>query len=259
MDIQDREFDELLRSKLDGFEAQPSAKVWPGISDGLDSATRRKTILPWLTIAASIAVLIGMGVLFMLKKTNIHSPNPVKNSIVKAAQPTTHQLTPSLPAQAVAIPVQPVKVKESRYTAKVQSSRPANIKAPNNIDTIASPSKNVKSDDRQLMVDLAQKPASIAKPVVPDQIIPLASVTNIDQSNGSKPDKLASQGVSDNKKDSVLTRRRHKIRNFGDLVNVVVDKLDKRKDKVIQFADDEEGDSHLTGVNLGIVKIKKGE
>ena len=79
MDIQDREFDELLRSKLDGFEAQPSAKVWPGISDGLDSATRRKTILPWLTIAASIAVLIGMGVLFMLKKTNIHSPNPVKN------------------------------------------------------------------------------------------------------------------------------------------------------------------------------------
>jgi len=259
MDMQDKEFDELLRAKLEGFEAEPSAKVWPGISGGLDSAKRRKTILPWLSIAASIAVLIGIGVLFIPKKPNTHSTLPVKNSIVKATQPATHQLTPPMPVQPVTIPVQPVKIKEIRYTTRAQNNRPVNIKPIKNIDTIASPSKNVKSDDRQLMVDIPQKPAGIVKPVVPDQIIPLASATSIDQSPGSKPDKLASQTVMDNKKDSVLSKRRHKIRNFGDLVNVVVNKLDKRKDKVIQFADDDEGDSHLTGVNLGIVKIKKGE
>ncbi len=259
MDMQDKEFDELFRSKLDGFETEPSAKVWPGISDGLDPARRRKALLPWLSIAASIAVLIGIGVLFIPKKTNTQSPIPVKNQIVKATPPTTHQLTLPAPVQPVAIPVQPVKVKESRYTARVQNNSPANTNAVKNIDTLASPSKNVKSTDRQLMVDIPQKPASIIKPVVPDQIIPLASVTSIDQSRGYTPDKLASQGIADNKKDSVVTKRRHKIRNFGDLVNVVVDKLDKRKDKVIQFADDDEGDSHLTGVNLGIVKIKKGE
>ena len=33
MDMQDNEFDELFRSKLDEFEMEPSAKVWPGIVD----------------------------------------------------------------------------------------------------------------------------------------------------------------------------------------------------------------------------------
>ena len=30
MDMQDKEFDELFRSKLDEFEAEPSGNVWPG-------------------------------------------------------------------------------------------------------------------------------------------------------------------------------------------------------------------------------------
>jgi hypothetical protein len=96
---------------------------------------------------------------------------------------------------------------------------------------------------------------------VPDVTVQLAVKSNIDQlpGQGLKPDKLAGQNLADNKKDSVLAKRKHRIHNFGDLVNLVVDKLDKRQDKVVQFADDEDGDSHLTGVNLGIVKIKKGE
>ena len=53
MDMQDKEFDELFRAKLDGFEAEPSANVWPGIADELDSNKRRKTLInPFCSISS---------------------------------------------------------------------------------------------------------------------------------------------------------------------------------------------------------------
>jgi hypothetical protein len=54
-------------------------------------------------------------------------------------------------------------------------------------------------------------------------------------------------------------QRKHGIRNFGDIVNLVVAKVDKRKDKVIEFSDDDEDGSSITGINLGVIKVKKGE
>jgi len=64
--------------------------------------------------------------------------------------------------------------------------------------------------------------------------------------------------VSD-KQDAALMKANHKIRSFGDLINVAVAKIDKRKDKIIEFTDDDDDESTLTGINLGIIKIKKGK
>ncbi|RYE28502.1 MAG: hypothetical protein EOP42_16695 [Sphingobacteriaceae bacterium] len=52
---------------------------------------------------------------------------------------------------------------------------------------------------------------------------------------------------------------KHKhIRSFGDVVNLVMAKVDKREDKLIQFTDTDDGDeSTVTGINLGIINIKK--
>lgn len=261
MDMQDKEFDEAFRSKLEGFDVEPSAKVWPGITGGLESAKRRATLQPWLSIAAGIVVLIGVSILFIPKKTDTHTTLPVKNPVAKLVQPvkTVHSVVPPLVRPSV-IPVQPVKVKENLEIARGQNKKQANPGILKNTDTAGSQANEVGNIDRQLMVNVSRQPA-ILKPVVPDKVVPLTLNPSFNQlpTPGIKPDKLASQTVTDYSKDSVLVRRRHKIRNFGDLVNVVVDKLDKRKDKVVQFADDEDGDSHLTGVNLGIVKIKKGE
>ncbi|MGZ3999543.1 MAG: hypothetical protein ACXVIY_02890, partial [Mucilaginibacter sp.] len=68
--MQDREFDDVFRNKLDGFEAEPSAKVWVGIDATLDEKSRKKAIMPWLSIAASIIVLVSAGILFIPKKTS---------------------------------------------------------------------------------------------------------------------------------------------------------------------------------------------
>lgn len=261
MDMQDKEFDEAFRSKLEGFDVEPSAKVWLGITGGLKSAKRRATLQPWLSIAAGIVVLIGLSILFIPKKTDTHTALPVKNPVAKLVQPVkaVHSVVLPLVRPSV-IPVLPFKTKKNLEITRYRDTKPANLNVPKNADTAGSPAKVLNNADRQLMADVPRQPANL-KPVVPDKAIPLTLNPGFDQlpAPGIKPDKLASQTRTDHQNDSVLVRQRHKIRNFGDLVNVVVDKLDKRKDKVVQFADDEDGDSHLTGVNLGIVKIKKGE
>ena len=57
----------------------------------------------------------------------------------------------------------------------------------------------------------------------------------------------------------VLKHQQIVFRSFGGLINAVVGKIDKRKDKVIEFNDDDDDDdgATVTGVNLGIIKIKK--
>jgi hypothetical protein len=70
MDMQDKEFDKLFSSKLEGLEIEPSAKVWKGINGEL-SGNKRKSLIPFLSIAASIIVLIAAGVLFIPKKDSV--------------------------------------------------------------------------------------------------------------------------------------------------------------------------------------------
>lgn len=54
-------------------------------------------------------------------------------------------------------------------------------------------------------------------------------------------------------------KAKHKrIRSIGDVVNLVMAKVDKREDKLIQFTDSDDGDeSNVTGINLGIINLKK--
>ena len=261
MDMQDKEFDELFRAKLDGFETEPSASVWAGIAGGLDSAKRSGNPAYWLRIAASIVVLIGAALFIIPKKTATGAHIPVKPQIAKTLPPEIKTQAPSAPAiQASPGKNYPVKSRQTAEFARVRHNKPSALTPLKNADTARSMPKEIKRNEPQLMAYISQ-PTIIKTPVVPDPTIPLAVKTGIDQSTGPglRPDKLASQDPTGNKRDSVLVKRRHKIHNFGDLVNLVVDKLDKRPEKVVQFADDADGDSHLTGVNLGIVKIKKGE
>ena len=54
-------------------------------------------------------------------------------------------------------------------------------------------------------------------------------------------------------KESV--RERNAITNVGDLVNFVVDKVDKRDQKFLQFKTDDDDNSSLVAINIGIIKF----
>lgn len=260
MDMRDKEFDELFRAKLDGFETEPSARVWPEIAEGLESAKRRKSLAPWLSIAAGIIVLIGVGLFFIPKKINTETHVPVKNGIAKTHQPENTNHSQAVQArQPSPVNVKPVKSKVNVEFAHVKNDRSGGGLPVNHTDTAAARPEILTSNDRQMIASVPQKPV-VAKPVVPDPAVQLAIKSAVDANmDFTKPDQTGTRAVADVKKDTAIVKRRHKIHNFGDLVNLVVDKLDKRQDKVIHFVDDDEGDSHLTAVNLGVVKIKKGE
>src|SRR5947209_8023399 len=71
MKMQDSEFDELFRSKLDNFETEPSNNVWQNINHELNAGRRKKILTPILSIAATVLVLIAAGVLFIPQKASV--------------------------------------------------------------------------------------------------------------------------------------------------------------------------------------------
>src|SRR5258708_4022920 len=96
MDMQDKEFDQLFRAKLDNFEAEPTGQVWDGIVEGLDGKRRYKMLVPYLSIAASIIVLAAAGILFIPQKAAVNTKPRVKSGIVKTVQPAIVTGTDSL-------------------------------------------------------------------------------------------------------------------------------------------------------------------
>jgi hypothetical protein len=55
----------------------------------------------------------------------------------------------------------------------------------------------------------------------------------------------------------IETETKPSIRNIGDLVNLVVEKIDKRDKKLIRFATDDDDNSSLVGINIGFIKLNK--
>ena len=164
-------------------------------------------------------------------------------------------------------PSRPEAVRRLLGTALAQSSDQSTAKKASaiavsvNADTAHVQQASAVKRDEQVLAQAPQKPLTLSKPVVPEQVIQLTVRSSIDNLQGGPQlaDNTPVQGKTLVGNDNAVVKRKHKIHSFGDLVNLVVDKVDKRKDKVLEFTDDGDGDSNLTGVNLGIVKIKKVE
>jgi len=78
MDMQDKEFDKLFNQKFEDFEVEPSPWVWDNIAGELDGKKAKRTIMPWLSIAATVLVLITAGVLFLKQKPIKQHTNATK-------------------------------------------------------------------------------------------------------------------------------------------------------------------------------------
>jgi hypothetical protein len=260
MNMQDNEFDDLFRSKLDNFEIEPSAQVWQNIDAELDGKHRKRSIFPLLGIAASIIVLITAGILFIPKKENVKPGHPDKNSLVTKVKPPVTK-----PENTTTANTSEPKI-ETVAAIQKPADRVTKVNHAKNIDTPIDPkqpdarqiakAEPAKADEQQPeVIAEIQKPA---EPIQTDNSTELVAKTpadNIAETN-IKPQVIAQVPIKDK---AVRQPRKHGIRNFGDIVNLVVAKVDKRKDKVIEFSDADEDGSSITGINLGVIKVKKGE
>ena len=242
--MQDNELDHLFHSNLEGFEMEPSAKVWQNIDAELQTGKRWKIILmPFLSVAASIIVLITAGILFISRKTPLVKNNPpVKKTAVVAAI-----VKPQVTQTAIAAnPVnQSNRIRSVKKNIAVRQQPVANT-------TISQPSP-VTPPVQLVIADVPQKHDDNVQNVKIDTAVIAQTIPSVQT---IKPATIASN-IPAAAPATKPAGKKHRIHSFGDMMNVVIAAVDKRKDKFIEFSDTDDDESTITGVNLGIVALKK--
>jgi len=252
--MQGNELDDFFRSSLDELEIQPSAHVWAGITNRLDADKRKRSLVSFLSIAAGIALAIAMGVLFIPNRVKVNKQEPLVSRVLKdtssvikhvAAVSATHQQN-KIAANVVIAPIKNRTTENTNHDPETNSARKTNVQQqeiakPGNKPDIVSP---LRGDDlaNARITDNTENGIAV-QPVVND----LNLVAN-------KPVALLAQ--LPNKPINAPAKKR-RIHSVGDLFNVVIAAVDKRKDKVIEFSNTDEDDAVITGINLGIIKVKK--
>jgi hypothetical protein len=261
MDMQDKEFDGVFNSKFEDFEVEPSPMVWDNIDAELGHKKTKGTIMPWLSIAATIIVLFTAGILFMKKDITVDKP-------AKSDKLATNHVKQTIPVRID----EPVK-KDDKVTDitksgdKIASNKNYQPKSSLSINTITAPVVHTKDntpvqpqtinpDNKQLTAAVPDPASTHIIATVPDNDVPLVPKSG-DVVTRSVLERPIVMAAADNQENPSVKKRG--IHSFGGLINVLVAKIDKRPDKIIEFtdSDDDDAESNITGVNLGLVKIKK--
>ncbi|MFI5160641.1 MAG: hypothetical protein ACHQHN_05155 [Sphingobacteriales bacterium] len=260
MDMQDNEFDAIFHSKLDDFEAEPSGKVWNGIDEELSAKKRRAIFMPILRIAASIILVLGLGILFFYNRDKAVPVKGGKAGLVKTVQPQVKQpetVAPVKQPEPVKTAVQqPVVNSIARFVTNKKGPQQVKPAQKDVIIDLPVPGVVQKVVPQQLIADVEPpKKTDITQPVVPGPETPLVTKTTENIGSTQVTPQLTAQVLATDA--AAKPAKRRGIHNFGDLVNIVVAKVDKRKDKAIRFTDSDDDESTVTAVNIGPVKINR--
>lgn len=255
--MQDKDLDKLFQSALNDYEIEPSAKVWEGITEELKAGKRKRSLAPFLSIAAGVILLVTAGILFIPKEVKVIKTKT--DGIVAIKQPVK-----STPIAKTVADVQPVN--QSKADAVID---PVNSMAGIKINKthkaiivekpiINQPVKDVVRPEDQPALASATHKQEVIKPVAPDTATQIM-IKHIDETpvfaNAPQIQPIPTQIAATNNKQPPA--KKHKIRSLGDVFNVMIAAVDKRKDKIIEFSNTDGDDATITGVNLGIIKVKK--
>lgn len=267
MDMHNKDIDQLFRSQLADIEATPSAGVWDNIAAGLNKPGHKRSMMPYLRIAATVIVVLGAGLWLMLKQVQ-PGAQVVKHPKLAANQPQeqSRQTTPgnkhsgqvvaepvgattTITAAGVAEPVNQLARLKKETSTKVITGTIVNH--PAHADSSLS---NATNQPQLATVTVPAKPEVQA--VVPDAISPAKAA--VQEDNSFRTNAAANQPVQTLAAADTDKPKRHRgIHSLGDVVNIVVSKVDKRQDKLIEFTDTDDDEAEVTGINLGLFRVKK--
>jgi len=254
MDMQDKEFDALFRSKLDDFEVTPSPMVWDTIDGELNTGSRKRALMPLLSIAASIIVLICAGLLFIPKDVKTGGKPKVKNEV---AVIKTHTENIAQAKDKPTLGVLKVSAGSKQQLAQVSVNKPAWPPVIKRESVEIKQAQEIKTEEHPALAAI-NKPGEIIA-VVPDKTTPIA-IAPVEENATfiTQPAIAATQIPANIKNEATPVKARRRAHTLGDLINLAVAKVDKRKDKFIEFTNtDDDDEANVTGINLGILKIKK--
>jgi hypothetical protein len=250
MDMQDKEFDKLFSNKLNDYEIEPSKAVWQGVNQEL-GGKKRRTMVPFLSIAASIIVLVAASIIFITytgKTIKPVKPQLANNHPAKVA-PAVTKASPIVEAPKATLMATSTVVKSQQVIkSKIQVNAASKQQAP---------------VQQQIAVQSQQQPVLAMVPVSKNNVTVQPAAIDTTAKIAAVPVKIDKPAtlvaIVPDKVKLVDTPRikKHRVHTFGDMLNVVIAAVDKRKDKVIEFSNTDGDESSITGINLGIIKIKK--
>lgn len=249
--MQDKEIDQLFKSALYDHEVEPTAMVWGNVSTNLNAGKGKKLVTAWLSVAASVLILV-VASWFFIPRGKVNDKNATQTAAAKNNKPAKAIIAPEADNDE-AIVTQP---KASATVASVaipkrvkQNIRRENVKAV----------VNAPVPDVQLAMATPRK-VDVLTAVVPDAETPLIAKTEVDDDIVFKTNANKTAAVRVPQSSKIMAAapvKKRRINTLGDLINVVVSKVDKRKDKLIEFTSSDDDDATVTGINLGFLKIKK--
>lgn len=268
MSMQDKDLDQLFRSQLDSYEVEPSSRVWAGIAEGLDAGEGKKAGFPFLRVAASVTILATASYIFWPKADQQNANDKPKQmaSVVKTA-------VKPVQAQPVVVEQQPVDNEPVKQDQQVKPAA-AQVQAQQAIAAVK----------QALVQQIQQTPAVNTQPattvVDPTPTVVVAAVQQSQQilaavetpknetpvtqnTTAVVPDGIKLAPAMDHQIDkptvvmaSQAPAKKNRIRGLGGLLNAAISLVDRRDDKIVEFTNNEDGDT-ITGINLGIVSFKK--
>jgi len=241
--IRDKDFDQLFKDAFADAEVTPSRDLWSNIESEI--VPKKKRIIPiyWLS-AAAILLISAIGILLYQQQNTTNAGKQLANNSIKqtkqevkepiAKDTAVENIEPVLAVKPKAVnAIAKTKLKSEVRTTKLNETRsmltaPEMQKQETVIAKVEEPEKDLKTKIEEAILQPKEEvvTAAVATPVKTDE------------------------PVNDNEQNN------KGIRNVGDVVNLIVNKMDKRKDKLIQFRTDDD-DSSLSSINIGPFKFGK--
>ncbi|MBC8987807.1 hypothetical protein H9X96_18750 [Pedobacter sp. N36a] len=238
--MQDKDFDQLFKDKFEGAEIRPSANLWSNIEKELTPTKKRVFPVYWVAAAAVAVIAVSVGVLFPeTEKMQLHGTVAISGNTVTSAGSTGAVTTPILGDEGATVSVS----EKGTPLVIAPKLKLKNLIQENNLVALQRNEKIKRHQIKAVEMKTTLKEEELK--LIPD----LSTETVI--ANVPIPD------VQRGDQELIETegRERKGIRNVGDVINFVVDKLDKREKKLIQFKTDDDDNSSLIAVNIGILRF----
>ena len=244
--IQDKDFDRLFKNAFEDAEITPSRDLWSSIESEIEPKKKRMIPVYWLS-AAAILLIATVG--FLVYQQQEVKPKQFANNVEpKVVKPANDAQAVQDSAETVAIPIEklgqalPTTLKSKDAVAKTTVK--GNIKVVEKQKIVTAPEMQKQET---IIVQVAQ-PKEDIKAKIEDAVSKVNQETVLaSTSTVVKTDEVIGDDDQAESKG---------IRNVGDVVNLIVNKVDKRKDKFIQFRTDDD-DSSLSSINIGPFKFGK--
>jgi hypothetical protein len=237
--MQDKEFDQLFKDRFEGAEVQPSANLWGNIAVQLEPKRKRAQPVYWWSAAELVLLTVGIGLL---------SPETEKIKLQAKGDVAGAEVVLN---DAVSVPEG--QILTSKAAAEDQGTM--NVSTP----LVIAPRYHQTEEKNSLLAvqpNTMDSRPDIKKP----EVLTVENAEPGDKTVAVNEVMIASADLPANNDTEAVTEassQEHRgIRNVGDLVNFVVNKVDKRENKIVQF-DTDDDNSSLISLNLGIIRFNK--